>query len=197
MTLPTSVSADQPSNDQPYARRFGDLANEYYHARGPVTTTLPTWLRPEQREWLRALAETRGDEYLLETFPDYVGPRFPLAVLVGDTPGTRAPAYGAFTPWPNGCGEHLMRALLDTNQTLKNVGLVNSKNTNLDRLYVELGGPRLIALGQMALSRLNVYDLPVSGYVYHPQYEKRFRNRKHREYGTAILEATTPFSRAV
>lgn len=186
------------SDDRSYVQRFGDLAKAYYLHPRPLIAPPPfDDLRPEQREWLTALATARDDEYLRTTFPDYVGPRWPLTVLVGDTPGTKAPAYGAFTPWPNGCGEHLIKALLDTGQTLRNVGLVNSKGTNLDRLYMELGGPRLIALGQMALSRLNAFDLPISGYVYHPQYEKRFRHRKHVTYGQQILEAATPFSRAV
>lgn len=126
---------------------------------------------------------------------DYVGHARPSALLVGDTPGTAAPSYGAFTPWPNGCGEHLMNCLIAAHVNIQRLGVVNSKGVDLTGLWVCLGGPRVIALGRIAHNRLNAANIPVAGFAYHPQFEKRFRRHwtKQLAYGESIKESMTPF----
>lgn len=175
--------------------RFRETARTIDVGRRVVTPDVINTFNEPRAMWLkyRQAAVLSGDFHVL--FPDYVGPVYPRVVLVGDTPGKKMPSYGAFTPWHDGCGEYLMNALLDAGLSLETIGLVNSLDTNLDRMFIELESPRMIALGQMALSRLNAYDLPVSGFLYHPQYEKRFRHKHRATYGAQIKELATPFTR--
>lgn len=171
--------------DPAYPATWGDMLDKISSA--PALSAI-------QKDWLNArLKGTRAEVQI----GDYVGPRFPHAVIVGDEPGTRLPSYGAFTPWPCGCGEHLLTAMQDVHLSLKTFGLVNSLHTDLPRLYVALGGPRMIAAGRRAHERLHNWSVPVSGYVYHPQYELRFRHAAHHRltYGRLIEECATSFSR--
>lgn len=167
----------------------------------PPDSVKGPYLVPAQLAWLNLWLATRSPETRTVITRvrrhDYVGPYRPDGVLVGDTPGTAAPSYGAFTPWPNGCGEHLMNALRDAGVATHRIGLVNSLNVCLLALWTSLGAPRMVALGRNAHRRLTETGIPVAGFVYHPQYELRFRHVpwKRRDYGLRIKEYLTPFSR--
>lgn len=154
-------------------------------------------LDPVQATWLRNRLFVRRDNELAD-LPDhdYVGPLNPQALLVGDTPGLAAPSYGAFTPWPNGCGMHLLNALVDVQVNVGRIGFVNSAATNLDDLYTVLGrSPRVVALGRTAARRLDKFEgMYLHGYAHHPQYEKRFRHHERHAYGLQLREGITAWT---
>jgi hypothetical protein len=132
---------------------------------------------------------------VIELGTDYVGPRWPQALLVADRPVPTADArtpYGALTPWNGNCADYLFNALYDVYlvapRRIPRIGWVNSHLTDVKRLYVELGSPSVVALGSEAHKALDRQSVPVAGRVDHPQYVRRFKHSYRAKYGTDIMD---------
>lgn len=191
---------------EPLAKRARGLHKNWHGAALNLRKDIVAepMITAHQRDWLQALmiARLHGHNNPLS---DYVGPSRPLAIIVGDEPGTKLKSYGAFTPWIGGCGLHLMTAIEIAGFRLLNehgsrrggIGIVNSRHTDISDLWSSLDTPRIIVAGKQAYSRVDGLNLPINGYVNHPQYEKRFKFSKVKAYGEQIHEYTTKFQLAV
>lgn len=126
----------------------------------------------------------------LGPFVTYVGGAEVDTLLVGDVRGGDPSTHGrkpAFMPYPNSCGEYLLRALGSVN-ALKNVGIVNANDgDNIRNVWAEVGRPHIVALGVNAKRTVELM-IPRTKitYVPHPQWWKRFRYNDYEEYGKMI-----------
>ena len=125
----------------------------------------------------------------IHRFPSYVGPALPRVLLVGEKRGGQPPhpTTSAFLPVNGNSGEFLLSSL--ASDFWRVVALVNGveEGDNLTQLVEELAGPSVIALGRAASDVL--LDLGIDhGGVPHPQYVRRFHNKRQREYGAMIRE---------
>lgn len=114
-------------------------------------------------------------------FPGYVGPSWPLVVLVGDEPnpnGAAGPvANPAFMPYRRNSGHFLLEAIDEAG--ISDWALANSGDgTDLSRLWEALDRPRVIALGRRAEARLIAASVP-HVYAPHPQWARRFAHGAH------------------
>lgn len=129
----------------------------------------------------------------LTTNRTYVGPLVqPRALLVGDerNAGPRPDLRRPFTPVNgSGCSRWLWDAVLATGEH-NAVGAVNSNEPNVDlrALWAELSFPNLVALGGKASQRLGVLGLGHRT-VHHPQFAKRFQNKRFNEYVASLTGA--------
>jgi hypothetical protein len=201
--LPTEINS---TSFEPLAKRARALHKNWRGAAAQLRkdVMVETMLTAHQRDWLLALMVARVFG-LNNTTNDYVGPSRPLAIIIGDEPGTKLPSYGAFTPWLGGCGLHLLTAieiaglrLLNENSSRRGgIGIVNSRAADLGNLWINLEWPRIITAGKQAYHRVDNMGLPVNGHVNHPQYEKRFNFSNVQAYGEQIREYTTSFKLSV
>lgn len=135
--------------------------------------------------WNWASTDELRVEHLCQ-FPLYIGPPKPRVLFVGDTPGRGPRDVVPFTPKQGSCGTYLFDAIESIG--LRRYGVTNSENQPLRALWVALSGPRTIALGNLAADRLADAEVPYRR-VRHPQWWKRFRSGREREYGEEIKSA--------
>lgn len=130
---------------------------------------------------------TQGQAAILLDYPSYVGPTLPHTLLVGEKRGGEPPyvTESAFMPVGGNSGEFLLSSLDPT--WWRGVGLVNAVETgeNLTRLIEDLAGPQVLALGRAASDVLLDLDIDHGG-VPHPQYVRRFHNKRKLEYGALV-----------
>lgn len=121
----------------------------------------------------------------LRPFSTYIGPRYPQYLLFGEKRAD--PSYGsAFVPYPTTSGQYLFNALPSAIQ--KNFGVANALEENCKELWELLGNPRVVALGKLASKELKRAEVPHEA-VPHPQFVRRFHNKRGAEYGMAISRA--------
>ena len=138
------------------------------------------------------------DAQALIKFPEYIGPRFPRVLLVGDTQNITK-KYGEetilpFMPVDGNSGEFLLTAL--ESDKWKTMGIVNVNDMSSERfedLWCTLRRPPVVALGRLAERGIRHANIP--DYLYtvtsHPQHVRRFLNSKKEEYGQAITRLST------
>jgi hypothetical protein len=129
----------------------------------------------------------------LREFPRYIGSVSPKILLVGDERNITE-EYGEetilpFMPVANSSGSYLMASLPDN--LWREVGIVNGSElepTELKKLHVALGSPRIVALGRRAEAAILRTTIHVDDYVTipHPQYARRFRSSELEDYGLQI-----------
>lgn len=129
--------------------------------------------------WLRTRA--------LRAFPSYVGSPSPDYLILGERRNDPVTYEAAFVPTGASSGrymlEHLLPALGD-----KTIGLANALEENVYRLWVSLGRPPTIALGNEAWRVAQQFGIPVSG-VPHPQFVRRFHHKSGALYARTIISA--------
>jgi hypothetical protein len=137
--------------------------------------------------------QVQNDAKYLTQFPEYIGPRRPRVLLVGDkrniTKKHGEETMLPFMPVDGNSGEYLLTALQDPDW--KQMGIVNANDTNsheFDELWYTLGRPAIVVLGRLAERVIRAYGIPEERYVVvsHPQHVRRFFNSRKEEYGQAI-----------
>jgi gluconate kinase len=140
----------------------------------------------------------QDDTQELARFPEYIGPRFPRVLLVGDTRNITK-KYGEetilpFMPVDGNSGEYLLTAL--ESDKWKTMGIVNVNDMSSERfedLWCTLRRPPVLALGRLAERGIRHANIP--DYLYtvtsHPQHVRRFFNSQKEEYGKAITRLAT------
>jgi hypothetical protein len=137
--------------------------------------------------------QVQNDAKALTQFPEYIGPRRPRVLLVGDkrniTKKHGEETILPFMPVDGNSGEYLLTAL--QNPDWKQMGIVNANDTNsheFDELWYTLGRPAIVVLGRLAERSVRAYGIPEERYVVvsHPQHVRRFFNSRKEEYGQAI-----------
>jgi gluconate kinase len=138
------------------------------------------------------------DAKALAEFPEYVGQRFPLVLLAGDTRNI-SKKYGEetilpFMPVDGNSGEFLLTAL--ESDRWKSMGIVNINDMSSERFYAlwaTLRHPRIVVLGRLAEKGVIRAGIPEYQYTVtsHPQHVRRFFNSKKEEYGQAISRMAT------
>jgi hypothetical protein len=138
------------------------------------------------------------DAQALAEFPEYIGQRFPMVLLAGDTRNI-SKKYGEetilpFMPVDGNSGEFLLTAL--ESDRWKSMGIVNINDMSSERfhtLWVTLRHPRIVALGRLAEKGVIRAGIPEYQYTVtsHPQHVRRFFNSKKEEYGQAISRIAT------
>lgn len=122
----------------------------------------------------------------LRAFPSYVGGPAPQVLLVGESRGGKPPypTEASFMPVGANSARYLWEALGDPYWRV--VGAVNALEvSNLRELWNTLYRPQVVALGRTAKAELQRHGIP-HGATPHPQWVKRFHNKKQREYGGLI-----------
>jgi hypothetical protein len=137
--------------------------------------------------------QVQNDAKYLTQFPEYIGPRRPRVLLVGDkrniTKKHGEETMLPFMPVDGNSGEYLLTALQDPDW--KQMGIVNANDTNsheFDELWYTLGRPAIVVLGRLAERVIRAYGIPEERYVVvsHPKHVRRFFNSRKEEYGQAI-----------
>lgn len=124
------------------------------------------------------------EEYALqlEPFGTYVGPRFPKFLLLGEK--RKDPTWkSAFVPNKATSGYFLLNAL--PRAVVRDSGLANACEENVQELYETLKAPKVVALGKLAEKAVEASGVPYFA-VPHPQYIRRFHNSRQQEYGQVI-----------
>jgi hypothetical protein len=142
---------------------------------------------------INAAEQIQEEARQLAMFPEYIGPRRPRILLVGDKRNI-SKKYGEetilpFMPVDGNSGEYLFNALQDPDW--KQMGIVNANDTNsheFDELWYTLGRPMIVVLGRLAERVIRAYGIHEDRYVVlsHPQHVRRFFNSRREEYGQAI-----------
>ena len=135
----------------------------------------------------------------LEMFPYYIGGPRPKVLLVGDKHNATK-RYGketdlAFMPVDGNSAEYLLEALPE--DLWRDVGIINindgDNKQSFNALWTMLGFPKIIVLGRLAEKTLS--SIPVDEHYYsvlpHPQFVRRFANKRQEEYGEAIARLAT------
>jgi hypothetical protein len=152
--------------------------------------------------WIVAEAMTyRGRANLLAEWPSYVGPVEPAVLFIGEKPAEthRGKFKTAFVPYRGTSGHHLLACLREVNfrayhatspDLWTSFGLANAYDgcENAHDLWCRLGYPVVVALGRLAHEAIHRFDIP-HGRAPHPQFARRFHNKKRESYGRALLAA--------
>src|SRR5947209_5075228 len=152
------------------------------------------WQNPTDRHvapHLFAMAVLAGEDACdLPRTATYVGPCSPELLLVGERRGTgpaRRDNLPAFVPRPATSSHYLLTAL-ERADVPPTYGLVNALEDDVAPLWHVLGHPPVVALGITAHHELERRRVP-HGYVPHPQYVRRFHNKRSEDYARMILTA--------
>jgi hypothetical protein len=147
-------------------------------------------LAGEMLDWAESMA--RGVEGL-RPYKHYIGGVNPSVLLVGDERPSK-PWYGdstklPFIPVDGNSGNYLMSSLRD--DFWRNVGIVNANESpeTFLALWTELGNPNIVALGREAektLAKLGLSEFQDYAVLPHPQFVRRFFNKRKGQYGKAI-----------
>jgi hypothetical protein len=114
-------------------------------------------------------------------------------LLVGDARNINHDRHGEetilpFMPVDGNSGEYLLGALPDL--TWRTAGIVNgAEDVDLAELRLALESPRVVALGKSAAKSLVDQGITDFAELPHPQYVRRFHNKRAKEYGQAIVAA--------
>jgi hypothetical protein len=135
------------------------------------------------------IAESQASE-VLDGLVSYAGPLYPHTLLVGEKRGGKPPhpSLSAFVPVNGNSATFLWGALRDN---WKTVGVVNAKEESPDALveWVEAHPQtKVVALGREATKWLTKAGIE-HGTVPHPQWVRRFKNKRQVEYGLLINHA--------
>jgi thymidylate kinase len=154
------------------------------------------WQDPNDRhaaESLFVMATLAGEQACdLPVTETYVGPCSPELLLVGETRGTgpaRRDNLPAFVPRAATSGHYLLTTL-ERADVPPTYGLVNALEDDVPALWHVLGHPHVVALGITAHHELERGRVP-HGWVPHPQYVRRFHNKRSEDYARMILTAAT------
>lgn len=168
------------------------LANYRKRVRDTLLQTL-RFVDPDEDSVDWALSVARRTEKRcakLAQYSTYVGFERPQILLIGEKrgPGQMVQPLQApcFVPYPATSGHYLLSSLLSVN--LRRIGLANALEEDLKLLSDDLSRPKTVALGRSAdreLERLGIDH----GTVPHPQFVRRFYNRRGLDYGHLILQA--------
>lgn len=135
-----------------------------------------------------AYAETRVAQ-LASVYPSLIGDPLPHTLLVGDKRGGKPPhpTTSAFLPVAANSSVFLLEAL--DSDWWRGVAIVNGveEANRLPHLIDDLYGPNVVALGRNASDILIEYDIEHAA-VPHPQYARRFQNKRQRQYGALIQD---------
>lgn len=127
----------------------------------------------------------------------YVGSIFPDVVLVGDKRGGKPPyvTTGAFYPVGGNSAQYLWDALPE--ELWRDVSVINAnEEDDLEALLKLLSHAQVIALGREASKKLKKLKIK-HAVAPHPQYVRRFHNKKQTAYGELIQQlALNPEDRA-
>ena len=144
----------------------------------------------EMVDWAELTA--RGVEGL-RPYKHYLGGANPKVLLVGDERPSK-PWYGSstklpFIPVDGNSGNYLMSSLRDN--FWREVGIVNANESpeTFLSLWTELGSPTIVALGreaEKALVKLGLKEYVDYAVLPHPQFVRRFFNKRKGQYGKAI-----------
>lgn len=146
-------------------------------------------------QWILDIARgIEGNYAPLNQLITYCGPRWPMMLLLGDVrhnvePGDADPA---FVPMPATSGSHLLKSLHWLSGTeRRTIGWANACDVDsVHDMWIELGKPRVAALGRKSHSRLTAQSVQ-HGSVPHPQFARRFHHGKRVEYGQAVYHAAS------
>lgn len=176
-------------------REFGEVADRSLLRVGDVRPGLDEIDRMAERIVQAAIYYDSQAAHIYSRFPGYVGHATPGALLVGDKRGGQPPyeTRAAFMPRAGNSGAYLMSALGPPSQAWpgwRGVGLVNALDEEIDlrELVADLGEPIVVALGRNAHEELDRQGIE-HGAVPHPQYIRRFFNKRAAEYGGIIAQA--------
>jgi len=156
------------------------------------------WTRRELSFTVAQAVGYRGRANLLYDWPSYVGPTRPEVLFIGEKPAEthRGNFKTAFVPYRGTSGHHLLRCLdfVDFRSLCadrwKSFGLVNAYDgcEDFTTLWRFLGEPIVVALGRAAHEAIHRFDVP-HGRAPHPQFARRFYNKKVESYGRALIAA--------
>lgn len=125
-----------------------DFYNEYAYREGWTLVGSDEIIHHITNEARRRRAEARR----LWKFETYVGPAHPRHLILGDEHG--APQHGrpafktAYVPYMDSPGYYLIESLEDAG--LKNYGIANACEENVEELWHSLGRPNVVCLGEKA-----------------------------------------------
>lgn len=132
---------------------------------------------------LGTLRESYASE--LAEFPTYVGPRYPEYLLLGEK--RNDPSWpSAFVPQRATSGYFLLGAV--SRGVLKGSGVANACEEDLQALVSALRAPRTVTLGKEAAKAADAAGIDHRN-LPHPQYIRRFHNKRQGEYGEMISRA--------
>lgn len=158
------------------------------------------WSRPNINVLVIEATTYRQRAQQLISWPSYVGPRLPKVLFIGERPAEShlGKHKTAFVPYRGTSGHHLMtclrrvqaRDVISPNDTWLAYGFVNAYDgcDDFPGLWETLGRPRVVALGKLAHEAIYRYGVG-HGRAPHPQFARRFHNKKRDEYGGALLLA--------
>lgn len=137
---------------------------------------------------INAAERNRTAAMRLAPYPEYIGSPRPATLLLGDTrdggADEKVTTLLPFAPVNDNSGSYLLRTL--SQDFVATMGLVNACDLGperLNQLYIDLGHPRVVALGRNAAHVANEAVVPHRR-VNHPQYRRRFK----RDEGDAYRE---------
>lgn len=129
------------------------------------------------------LRESYAEE--LRPYGTYVGPRFPEYLLLGEK--RNDPSWpSAFVPQRATSGFFLLGAL--SRGVLRDAGIANACEENLPWLVETLRHPRTVTLGKAAGKAADEAGIEHRN-LPHPQWVRRFHNKRQSEYGEVIARA--------
>lgn len=176
-----AVRREQLTREAELFRLIVQLRPDWHVARVGPTDSVDDWTRRELEVVKRVgslapfvRAPVRGA---------YVGPRWPRVLLVGDRRNPldqHTPLPWPFVPWRSTSGHWMFEALVREGVPVGQLGFVNGCERTVDELgalWVALGAPKIVALGQNATRQLCGAELPHS-VTHHPQWWRRFQHRK-------------------
>ena len=193
---------EQRGDDFVEAKDLQQILDQYHLANAVSHTDYTLTPQPDSMDDISELAsfviqralEREERTRVLEPFPYYIGPELPKAILVGDERNI-VKRYGEetklpFMPVDGNSAEYLLTALPE--EAWKAFGIVNindgDNKESFEDLWTTLGCPRVIVLGRLAEKTLASIGMHESHYdvLPHPQYVRRFFNKKKEEYGQVI-----------
>lgn len=184
----------QPQHQQLVYDAYAENCNA---STGWITLTSPTKLPLDSL--IKSAEDAEIEAQDIDQFQTYVGPFRPTALLLGDVRGPEVhgrPRYPwAFVPYRDTSGHFLLTALDAVG--FNGFGLANANEETVPELWETLGQPPICLLGKEALDGCKrkyagqqFWDR-VTKVVEHPQYVRRFKNGKMREYGALIKETVS------
>lgn len=146
------------------------------------------WAADREREMLPVFSQE----------PEYIGPRRPKFLVVGDDVEARehthrrhGRSYASFTPWPGTAAEYLLNSLIDAGYDIGyDVGLtgVNNGGRNLAGLRAALGMPHIISVGLLAEMVVQRETLRTYAEVAHPVVEMNINGDDNSRYVKLLKE---------
>jgi hypothetical protein len=148
---------------------------------------------PKLAKWIVDDAEKKAATVAdIRRFKHYIGGPRPKVLVLGDERNHNK-WYGAatslpFIPVDGNSGNYLMSALRDPFWQQAGIVNINDDPESFAALWEALGFPPIVVLGRLAEKTLVGLGFEEHEYAVlpHPQFVKRFFNRRKRDYGKAI-----------